>query len=154
MKTLRYLPVFPLLIALSVSCGDSNEPDVTTVADLVGAWTATKFEVTDPSGTVLPVPVDLVGPFVGGSLDITISSNGSFTGTFRLPLGSNPEPVAGTISIQGNVLTIDFTTGLDDPISGQFVLNGDVLTVTGTNLSFTYLGETITGASVILVMER
>ena len=153
MKTIRFLLVIPLLIALSVGCGDSSGPDVVTVADLAGRWTASEFKVTDPSGTVLSDPIDLVGE-AGGNLVITVSSNGDFTGTFKLSFISTPEAVAGTISIQGSVLTIDFTAGLDDPISGQFVLNGDVLPVTGTNLSFSYLGQTITGASVILVLER
>ena len=154
MKALRNLSIVLLLVVLSVTCSDSNEPDVVTVGDLVGTWTATRFQITDPSGTVLPVPVDLVGALVGGSLEITVAANGSFTGSFSATAMSQAIPVAGTVSISGNTLTIDFTDGLDQPISGAFVLDGDELTVTGSNLTFDYGGQTINGASVILVMER
>ncbi len=153
MKTLRYLSVIPLLIALSVSCSDSSGPDSVTIEDFAGTWTASQFEITDPSGTVLPAPVDLIGDALG-RLVITAASNGSFTGTFKPTAISQSVSVAGNISLSGNTLTIDFTQGLDDPISGPFVLNGDELTVTGTNLTFSWEGETINGASVILVMNR
>lgn len=153
MKTQRYLAVIPLLVALSVNCSDSSGPTNVTVADLVGTWTATQFTITDPSGTVLPAPVDLIGDAFG-SLVITVQSNGSFTGTFKATAISESMPVAGTISIVSGILTIDFTDGLDEPISGSFVLNDDELTVTGSNLTFDWEGQNIEGASVILVMTR
>ena len=111
MKALRHLSIVLLLVVMSVTCSDSNEPDVVTVADLVGTWTATRLQVTDPGGTVLPIPVDLVGPLVGGSLEITVAASGSFTGSFRASAGSQSIPVAGTVSISGNTLTIDLSWG-------------------------------------------
>ena len=153
MKALHRLSIIPLLVALSVSCSDSNEPDIVTIADFAGTWTASEFQITDPSGTVLPAPVDLIGDAFG-SLLITVLADGSFVGTFKPTLTTPSMSVAGDISLAGNTLTIDFTEGLDDPISGPYVLNGDELTVTGTNLTFSWEGDTITGASVILVMNR
>ena len=153
MKTLRRFSLVPLLVALSVSCSDSNGPDVVTIEDFAGSWTASRFQITDPSGQVLPVPVDLIGDALG-SLEITVAANGSFTGMFKPTAISPSTAIAGTISLSGNTLTIDFTSGLDESIAGPFVLNGDELTVTGTNLTFAWEGETINGASVILVMNR
>jgi len=153
MKTLRRFSVIPLLVILSVSCSDSNGPDTVTIEDFAGTWVASRFQITDPSGQVLPVPVDLIRDALG-SLRITVAANGSFTGTFKPTAISASTAVAGTISLSGSTLTIGFTSGLNDSIAGPFVLNGDELTVTGTNLTFDWEGETINGASVILVMDR
>lgn len=153
MKTLFRFSVIPLLVALGVSCSDSNGPENVTIEDFAGTWSASQFEVTDPSGQVLANPVDLIGDTFG-SLTITVAANGSFTGSFKPTAISQPVSVAGQITLSGNTLTIDFSDGLDEPITGPFVLNGDELTVTGTNLTFDWEGQTINGASVILVMDR
>jgi len=153
MKALHRLSIIPLLVALSVSCSDSNEPDIVTIADFAGTWTASRFEITDPSGTVLSESVDLIGDAFG-SLVITVVSNGSFTGMFKPSVVSESMSVAGTISLAGSTLTIAFSDGLDAAIAGAFELDGDQLVVHGTNLTFDYDDQTITGASVLLVMNR
>ncbi|MDH3458095.1 MAG: hypothetical protein OER90_14745 [Gemmatimonadota bacterium] len=149
MKTLTGFSVASLVIALSVGCGESTEP-VVTVADLVGTWSATQFSVTDESGTI--GPVNLIN--LGGSLVITVASNGNFTGTFRATALSAETAVAGSITIQQGTLTLAFTDGLDEPISGSFVLGNDRLTITGMGLTVDFEGQTIPSATVILVLER
>ena len=151
MKTLRYLSVIPLLIALSVSCSDSSGPDV-TVADLAGTWTATQFRITDESGT-LP-PFDIVSPLIGGSLEITVTVNGMFSGTLQATSQSALSAVAGSITIQGDLLTLTFTQGLDNPISGESWLVGDTLRIIGTDLTVEFEGQTIDSATIILALER
>ncbi len=153
MKIARYLTVIPLALVLSVGCSDSNDPDVVTIEDFAGSWAASRFQITDPSGQVLAAPVDLIQDALG-SLLIVVTSNGSFTGTFKPTAISPSTSVAGTISLSGTTLTIDFSEGLDDAIAGPYALSGNELTVTGTNLTFEWEGQTINGASVILVMNR
>jgi len=138
-----------MIAIAAIECSDSG-PEQVTVADLAGTWSATQFRITDESGALQPF--DIVQLL--GSLSITVTSNGSFTGTLKATGFSDPVPVAGSISIQGTSLTITFTQGLDQPISGEFVLSGDDLTITGSGLTVSFEGETIESATVILVMRR
>ena len=149
MRSLTRLFLLPMIAIVAIECSDSG-PEQVTVADLAGTWSATQFRITDESGVVPSFDIKQLL----GSLTITVTSNGSFTGTFKATGLSDEVPVAGSISILGTSLTITFTQGLDQPISGEFVLNGDDLTITGSGLTVEFEGETIDSATVILVMRR
>jgi len=149
MRSLTRLFLLPMIAIVAIECSDSG-PEQVTVADLAGTWSATQFRITDESGVIPSFDIKQLL----GSLTITVTSNGSFTGTFKATGLSDEVPVAGSISILGTSLTITFTQGLDQPISGEFVLNGDDLTITGSGLTVEFEGETIDSATVILVMRR
>jgi len=150
MRSLTRLFLLPMIAIVAIECGDSG-PEQVTVADLAGTWRATEFSIDDDDD-VIP-KFDVVQELLG-SLTITVTSNGSFTGTLKATAFSDPVPVAGSITIQGMSLTIAFTQGLDQPIAGDFALSGDDLTITGSGLTVTFEGETIDSATVILVMRR
>jgi hypothetical protein len=149
MKALGRLSIALVLLAVAVNCSDSGGPD-TTVEDLVGTWSATRFQIEDESGTI--APIDLIN--LGGSLVITIAANGNFTGTFKATALSLPTTVAGTVSIQQGTLSLGFTDGLDEPIAGGFVLGDNALTITGSGLTVDFEGQTIPAATVILILQR
>ena len=149
MRSLTRLFLLPMIAIVAIECSDSG-PEQVTVADLAGTWSATQFRITDESGVIPSFDIKQLL----GSLTITVTSNGSFTGTFKATGLSDEVPVAGSIAILGTSLTITFTQGLDQPISGEFVLNGDDLTITGSGLTVEFEGETIDSATVILVMRR
>ncbi len=156
MKLQRMMGAGILAITLTVGCGDSSEPEVVTIADLVGSWTATSMLFTSQANPSLML--DLINPFVGGHLSITIAADGSFQGTFRESSQAAEESVSGTIAIQGNTITITFVQGLDEDVSGTFTLVGDVLTVSGTFQEFDFTPtdgvDDPEPADLVLVLQR
>jgi len=149
-KRLHRLLALALTFGLLAACGNSNEPVQVTVDDLVGTWTASRFQITDESGTV--APFDIVA--FGGRLVISVTSGGGFSGTLKATAISTENPVSGTVTVQGMTLTLTFTQGLAQPISGQFVLSGDTLTISGSGLTIEFEGQTIGAASIVLVLRR
>ncbi|MDH3292218.1 MAG: lipocalin family protein [Gemmatimonadota bacterium] len=150
MKRLYRLFALTLTFGLVAACGNSNEPVQVTVDDLVGTWTASRFQITDESGTI--APFDIVA--FGGRLVITVTSGGGFSGTLKASAIATENPVSGTVTVQGMTLTLTFTQGLVQPISGQFVLSGDTLTISGSGLTIEFEGQTIGAASIVLVLRR
>jgi hypothetical protein len=150
MNRLHRLFTLALVAAIVPACGNSNEPMQVTVEDLVGTWTASRFQITDQSGTI--APFDIVA--FGGRLVITVTSGGGFSGTLKATAIATENPVSGTVTVQGTTLTLTFTQGLTQPISGQFVLSGDTLTISGSGLTIEFEGQTIDAASIALVLQR
>jgi hypothetical protein len=120
-------------LLLLAACGSDN-PTSVTVNDLAGTWVATSFvfsSVADPSTTVDAVAA-------GASFTLTIADDGHFTATTGAP-GEDPEVDEGTITVDGNKITLD---GGDDPISGTYSLSGNTLTVHLTDgIGFDFTGN-------------
>lgn len=150
MKRLHRLFTLALAAAIVPACGNSNEPTQVTVADLAGTWTASRFQITDESGTI--APFDIIA--FGGRLVITVTSGGGFSGTLKATAIATENPVAGMVAVQGATLTLTFTQGLTQPISGQFVLSGDNLTISGSGLRVEFEGQTIDAATILLILRR
>jgi hypothetical protein len=156
MKLLRIATTGALAIAFAVGCGDSTEPqDDVTIADLIGNWNATSMQFTSQSNP--PVTLDLITDTFG-RMSISINPNGSFEGTFRESFSASEETVSGTVTLQGDTITIAFVQGLDEDVSGTFTLAGDVLTVNGTFQSFDFTpadgNDNPEPASLVIVLVR
>ena len=149
MKTIRTYAALIAIAGVAYACGDdtgTGNGGGTSVADLAGNWTASQFEYTKvgSAGT----SVDLVT--LGGAAAVNLASDGSFTGTLRLPGSTTNIPFMGTIAINGSTLTLTVSdtvnAGLitltpDDPIVfNSFTLSGNQLTLsstTGIDFDFT-----------------
>jgi hypothetical protein len=149
-KRLHRLIALTLILGAVAGCGTSSEPTQVTVEDLVGTWTASRFQITDQSGTI--APFDIVA--FGGRLVITVTSGGGFSGTLKATAIASENPVSGTVTVQGTMLALTFTQGLTQPISGQFVLSDDTLTISGSGLTIEFEGQAIDSASIVLVLQR
>ena len=126
MKLLRTLIAPLLAVTFVVGCGDSNGPDSTSeeiVDALVGTWNATSIVFTNKANS--SETFDLIGN--GGSLSITFTSNGQFSGSSTSPEGT--ESLSGTFVVQGtNLITTD--TGESESETIAFTLSGNTLTLT------------------------
>ena len=139
MKLVRALAVGAIAAAFAVGCSDSTGTDGdVTIGDLVGTWTATEFTYTNQAD--LDQSVNLI--LFGLDLTITVTINGSFSGTFmecRLATQCPEQDVAGTMAISGSTMTLTFTApaDFDEPLSGTFTLatggDPDVLTMNATS---------------------
>ena len=166
MKLVRALAVGAVAATFAVGCSDNDGTgsNGVTVEDLVGTWTATKLEFTNQANT--DQHFDIISGALG-SLTITVTSNGSFSGTFAqcgLPSLCPEQDAAGTIALSGNTGTLTFTAPaeFDEPISGTFTLttgDPDVLTLNATSgleFDFSIIGGDPgeVPANLELVMER
>lgn len=130
----RLLPLaLAATLGVSVACGDSNGPDGDlTLADLVGTWSATKFELTKQSNA--SVSIDLVA--AGGSFTLTVSADGAFTG--QQSLFGFSDTFSGTVSVSGNVLTLTDSENPADVTEVVASLSGNTLTLTSDDLAFDF----------------
>jgi len=151
------------LIALLAGCSgdDATGPTETTVADLAGLWQASAFSQTsdaDPS-----VGADLIA--MGGNMNWSVQTTGSFTGTAVLPGalvgtgGTITLPLSGVIRlVDANTLRIDFVPEIPPLftfLNAAFTLSGNTLTVIDSRSSFDFDGDgQKEGASVRAVFVR
>ena len=128
-----------LLTTVAVlGCGDSTGPancggtaSACTLSDLTGTWIATQFVYTDFFDS--SVMVDIIP--LGGVFTLTISEDGNFTVTFRVPDGQTLNG-SGTASVAGNTLTLRIISGLppgQDPDNTDFGASVSENTLTLTN---------------------
>ena len=106
MKTIRTFVTVLAISGLVYACGDddpTNLPEDDPLAELVGSYTADKFEYApaDPSSPF--PPIDLIG--LGGAATVTLSADGTFSATLTLPGTTTAVPFGGTITISGSTLT-------------------------------------------------
>jgi hypothetical protein len=139
MKFLRTASV--LVLAAFALTGCDEDATGVEVADLAGAWTAQQFEYTDQANPSFSV--DVIGD-LGGSVALDVADDGSFTGSMEIQLlETGSVPMAGTFSISGDTLSIDFTgqasmAGLVSDIEAAFTLDGDQLTLTNDDVTFDF----------------
>ena len=129
MKALRTLTAVMLTTAL-IGCSDATS--VQDPADLAGTWNATSFLWTSDADA--SVTFELIGE--GGSFQLVIASDGSFTGAFTM--GSEVDAFSGTIAISGSNIIITDTEDPNDPSTMGFELNGNTLTMTSDDDEFDF----------------
>ena len=96
----------------SAACGGDDTPFSPTVQNVSGAYTASVFSLTSPTGTGDSTTVDLLA--LGASVDITFEPNGTTSGRLFVPgAGENGSDLdvdlAGTWTLTGNVVTFNQT---------------------------------------------
>ena len=136
LKTFRCIGIFCVAFlpcAVLTGCGDDGtQPDVITLADFEGSWTAQMYKLTD--ATVPAISMEIIS--LGATFEWDVDDSGHFSGTTFLPA-----------AIAGMDLDLDF--------QGTFTLIGqDSLTInfvpevppflTETRAEFTLVGNTLT----------
>ena len=166
MKALRKFVTVLAISGIAVACGDDdptgngNGNGGTTLADLAGNYTATKFEYTmiDPPGTAL----DLIA--LTGQLTVNLAADGSFTASLLNPLAPPAVAFSGTIAISGTTLTLTVsdtvTAGTiellpEEPfVFDTFVLSGDQLTLSASSGIVFNFGAGEVPATLLLIATR
>ena len=128
MKRLTFGALAVTLTA-TLGCGDATG---VSVEDLTGTWVATQFLFTNPANAA--ETFDAIA--AGGSLSLTVQATGDYTATITEP-GSAAEVVTGTISVEGNVVTIA-ESGQGSPTPYAATRSGDTLTLTTDDEEFDF----------------
>lgn len=147
-RTRRTSPSFRLLLALAAAgCGgqDPLGPDE-QLADLVGTWRATRFQVTnvaDPS-----VSPDLVDPSIGAGFTLDIQPSGQYTAILTFQQVANAE--VGEMGREGDQLVLRVLEPCCRTDRLDFSLEGGILTLRGpTEFDFNLDGEPEDATAVI-----
>ncbi len=146
MRLVRALSVIGLLMALTVGCSDSTDPQDVTLADLVGTWVGTKAEFTSQADPGLVF--DLVAN--GGTFNFTLASDGTLTGT----QGIAPfvEQWSGTVTVANGIITVTDDDVPPEVLSFTFTLSGNQLSMTTDDVEFAFPPSEVE-VPVILVLE-
>lgn len=136
-----------LAVALGLALGCGEDEGGITVADLVGTWTATKFEFTNRANPAQKI--DLV-PF-GLSFTLVVAPGGRYTMTMSFP-GQPGEVEQGVVSVAGDSICVD-PDGPEGQECMAFTLAGDTLTVTGDG-EFDFNGDGVDDPAVMLLVLR
>ncbi len=136
--------VLPVLIMLSLSCGDETGVETD---DLVGTWDATKLEFTNPASPAQHV--DLI--LDGWTYVLTLHADSTYDATLDDPDGP-AEAITGVWEA-----TIDVFRMKDDTEQWwqEFDLSrsGNTLTLTGADLNFDF-GEGDVSAKLDVVLVK
>lgn len=122
--------VLATLLACPVLQGCTENPFGIPLSDLAGVYTGTKFEFRSVAGPA--TTFDLVADS-NVTIDWNVDSEGTFAMGFHIP--GNDDAFQGTIVIVGDGITVDGLgpiSGTIEPVSGTFTLNGAILTIHGT----------------------
>jgi hypothetical protein len=147
MAALRRLALAVLAGAASLGC---SEEDIVTIADLVGDWTATKWEYAVTGSST---KVDLIA--LTGEFEATVDAAGNVDGTITLP-GSPAAPFDGTIEIVDNILTLTITQPAADVIDFTYTLSGNTLTLFASDEDVPDAVPSVGGlpASLTIILQR
>jgi hypothetical protein len=104
-------------LAAAAACGDSTGVQL---ADLAGTWNITLLEFSEVGGSAT---VDLIAD-LSGTATIDIESDGAYTLTVTVQ--GVPETETGTITVVGNEITL---AGASDAALGTISRNGDTVTI-------------------------
>ncbi|NIV94843.1 hypothetical protein GWN42_19135 [candidate division KSB1 bacterium] len=122
-NTLVLTLIFSFTVIMGCDGDNSTGSNGVTITDLVGTWTATKFEFTnevDPDQKI-----DLIQ--LGGSFILNINSDGEFSAILTVP-GESPDTSSGTLRIQNGTLFFDDDSS--DDVTAEFTLSRNTLTLT------------------------
>ena len=127
---------------LAASCGgdDPIEPEVVTIADLVGSWTASSVLHTDKAN-----PTQLFDIVAAGGETRTTVLEGGGARTW-VTLGTFSDEWDAQLTINGTTLTstpVEASRGVQ---TNTFTLVGNTLTLTNDNASFDF---TLSGAAEV-----
>lgn len=125
------LPVAAGLLLLQGACGDATGVQP---ADIAGTWTATAFAFISVSqGPLDPeVTVDLID--LGATATLEVAADG--TAVVTVSQQGSTDSDSGTIAVTGNGVTLEFQ---GDISTGTITRDGDVLTIvltTGVEFDF------------------
>ncbi len=139
MKLLRTLIAPLLAVTFVAGCGDSTPEEVAKA--LAGTWNATSVVFTNKANS----SETFDGLAGGGSVNITFTAAGRFSGSFT--------ELGGTFVVQGTNLIIT-NTGESDPQTVAFTLSGNTLTLT-VDLEFDFDDDGVDeSASLAIVLQR
>lgn len=135
-----------LTAVLVAGCGgdDPVEPEVVTIADLVGSWTASSVLHTDKANPAQSF--DLVA--AGGETRTTVLQGGG--ARTWVTLGTFSDEWDAQLAINGNTLTSTPAEAARGVRSYTFTLTGNTLTLTNSDASFDF---TLTGAAGVPTTE-
>jgi len=100
MRLVGSISAVALAATLAIGCSDTVAPNEVTLDDLAGTWNATTLKFTNVANTAQVF--DLVAN--GGSFTLTLSADGTFSGTQSFA-GQNL-PLSGTVTVSNGVLTL------------------------------------------------
>ena len=136
LKTFRCIAIFCVSLlpcAVLTGCGDDGtQPDVITLADFEGSWTAQMYKLTD--ATVPAISMEIIS--LGATFEWDVDDSGNFSGSTFLPAA-----IAGmdlNLNFQGNVTLIG-----QDSLTFNFVPEVPPF-LTETRAEFTLIGNTLT----------
>lgn len=135
-----------LTTVLVAGCGgdDPVEPDVVTIADLVGSWTASSVLHTDKAN-----PAQLFDIVAAGGETRTTVLQGGGARTW-VTLGTFSDEWDAQLAINGNTLTSTPAEASRGMRSYTFTLVGNTLTLTNDNATFDF---TLSGAAEVPTTE-
>lgn len=149
-----------LLAALTGACGDDDDDDGTGVPNVsifAGTWTATSIRYTSVSTQSRTLDVAQLG----GGLTLIITSNGAFSGTFKLPTAQGVQtiPITGQVAVQSATQArVDFNwpgaLAQNPPITNfnaTFAMQGNNLTFTRPDATFQFPGQAAAEAAVLVI---
>lgn len=116
------LPVLMAVLVVGNACdgGDDEVPLTGTkysISDIAGSWEASSATIADLTGAQHPF-VDIIGE--GGSLTLSIQSNGRFTLTIKRP-GRADETFTGDMGFDEEWLAVRFDGDAADDYSYMFI---------------------------------
>jgi len=86
-EQILFLTVMAVVLLIGSACGGDDEVPLTgtkySISDITGSWTATSALIFNLTAGVQPATVDVVGE--GGSLMLSVQSNGRFILTIKRP---------------------------------------------------------------------
>jgi hypothetical protein len=150
---LYLLPAVLLAGVLFIGCGDDGGgdggggPTLIVIADFEGSWVADSYRVTSSANPM--ITLELIA--LGGAFAFDADDAGAFAGRGFIPAsvaGMTLElPFQGSVElIDQDTLQVNFTPELPPFLTtmrGAFTLEGDMLTITDTNATFDFDGDTV-----------
>lgn len=143
----RALPGAVAVLLATAGCDSAIDPADITVTDLVGTWTATRFQFTELGGGTT---LDLIQN--GGSATLTLAATGALTGA--IAFAGQSDTIDGTVSVAGGKLTL--TEGGEVTVF-DIALDGNTLTLTTDDAAFDFPLDDVDGpvpASLVIVATR
>jgi hypothetical protein len=159
------LLLLPILGA--TACSDDDDDDstgVSGVAKFQGTWDASSIRYTSTANQSRTL--DITQVCISGScgdLNMIIAANGTFSGTFKLPVGTTMQtiPVTGSVALLSgnNQAHVDFIWPSSIPAGSEpvadfdatYTLSGNTLTFTRQNATFQFPGQAAAESSVLVV---
>ena len=143
-KTSKRIAMFfvsVLPFAVLTGCGDDGtQPEVLTLADFEGSWTAQMYKLTD--ATVPAISLEIIS--LGATFEWDVDESGHFSGNTFLPAAIAGMDLSldfqGTFTLIGqDSLTINFIPEIPPFLTetrAEFTLNGNTLTLIDRDEAF------------------
>ncbi|MBQ0734718.1 hypothetical protein [Aquimarina celericrescens] len=131
-----YLVVLLSVLLAFISCGSDDDDEISlvganiSISDISGSWTATSVLIGNLTPDSQPLSVDVIDE--GGSVTLTVQSNGRYTLTIKRPTRAD-DVFTGPLGFEGEWLVIGYDS---DPEEYNYWFielstNGNNLTLRG-----------------------